>query len=113
MLFVEQAQHLGLLNSEQSAIGYGGSRGSAQRLTGQAALTEELTVAQNGDDGFPALFRGHSEFHLALSQVEYGIGRVSSGEDVLVRTVFFSAVPAGDSCEEGFPIGTAGLSYAA
>ena len=55
----------------------------AARNGSQAAFTEELAVA-HGDDGFPALFRGHCAFHLALSQIEYGIGRVSSRGDVVV-----------------------------
>src|SRR4030095_11774900 len=106
---MEQSQHQGLLNSDQSASAQGNSRDGAQRLTGQAALTEELTVAESGDNGFPAVFRGHREFHLPMSQVEYRIGRVSSRKDVVLRAVFSSAVPAEDSCEEGFPIDTLGF----
>ena len=75
-----------------------------QRLAGKASLTEELVVAQNGDDRFLALVGGHREFHLALMEIEHGIRRVSLHEDHAVRAVFQNAFPARDSCQEYWPI---------
>ena len=46
----------------------------------------------------------YGELHLASSQVEHGIRRISLPEDGAVRAVFYNGFPAGDSSQEGFPI---------
>ena len=45
VLFVQHALHQRLRNPDQIAICYRGSRGDAQRLTGEASLAEEVTGA--------------------------------------------------------------------
>jgi hypothetical protein len=104
VLFVQRARHQRLLNPGQRAVGHRGSRGDAQQLTCQASLTEELTVAQNGDDRFLALLGCHRELHLASSQVKHGICRFSLPEDDAIRAIFYNGFPVGDSSQERFPI---------
>ena len=104
VLFVQRARRQRLLNPVQRAIGHGGSRGDAQRLTSQASLTEELTVAQNGNDRFLAFMGWYRELYLASSQVKDGIRRFSLPEYGAVRAAFCNGFPAGDSSQEGFPL---------
>src|ERR1035441_9714662 len=103
-LLVQHARYQRLRNPDQIAICHRGSRCDAQLLTCQASLAEEVTVAQDGDDRFLALVGCHRELHLALSDVEHGIRRLSLAEDIAVRAVFNVGFPAGESSEEGFPI---------
>jgi hypothetical protein len=104
VLFVEHVRHHRLLNLDQRAIGSRGRRADAQRPAGEASLAEEVTGTQDGDDRFLALLGGHPVLHLASSDVEDRIRRVSLAVDGAVRAVFKHGFPAGDSRQEGFPI---------
>ena len=70
MILAQHARHLGLLNPGQRTIGYRRRCRHPQPLTREASFAEEVTLAQNRDDRFLALFGGHSEFHLAFPEVE-------------------------------------------
>ena len=87
-LFVEHSCHHRLLNPGKSAISHCNSRCHAQRLTGQASFTEELTGFQSGDNRFLAFLGCNRELHPASQEEEQGIRRLSLHEDVAVRTVF-------------------------
>ena len=104
VLFVEHSRHQRLLNLVESAICHGDSRCHTRLLTCEASLTEELTGAQNGDNRFLALLGYNRELHLASTEIEQGIRRLSLPEDVAVRSVFHNGLPAEDAGEDGFPI---------
>ena len=84
-LFAEHSCYDQLLNSGKSAISHGNSRCHAQRLTGQASFTEELTGAQSGDNRFLAFLGCNRELHLASQDEEEGIRGLSLHEDGVVR----------------------------
>jgi hypothetical protein len=99
--FVEHSCHRRLLDLGQRTISHGSRRDYAQRLTGEASFTEELTGAQSGDNRFPAIVRGHREPHLASQEKVHGIRRLSLHEDGVVVTVFQLGLAPGALSQEG------------
>jgi hypothetical protein len=96
-LLVKETHHQCLLDSVKSAIRHRARRGDAQRLTGQASVTEKLVVAKNAYDRFLALLRGHREFYFPVLKKAHGIRSVSLHEDRAVRAVFENGFPVRDS----------------
>jgi len=76
-----------------------------KRLTCETSLAEELAGAQCSNDRFLALLGLNRELYLALSKIEYAIRGISLLEDAAPGAVFRAGFPAGNSGEQGFPIG--------
>ena len=74
-LFVEQADHLLLLDDQHGARRHRRRGPDANRLTGQRAFAEKVAGAQHRDDGLFADAGEHRELDGAFLNVEDGVGR--------------------------------------
>ena len=65
-----------------------------RRLAGQAALTKEIPLLMDSDNGFLALLGNHGDLALAAHDVKDSICRISLAEDYFILSIFrFSPSP--------------------
>jgi hypothetical protein len=84
-MFAVQRLHHGLfVNAQEFAVRHGCGRPHAQRLPGQAAFSEKLSLAQYAESSFPADLGYNRESNLALLDVKDRVSRISLREDRLV-----------------------------
>ena len=99
VLFVKHSSHQRFLDFVKRAIRQCDSRCHAQRLAGEAALAEELTGVENGDDRLLALLGYDRDLYLAFPDVVQGIRRLSLPKDVVVHSAFQNGLSAEDTGE--------------
>jgi len=96
----KNTDHFFLFDGKDGAGANRSSRGHTKRNTCEARLPKEVTGAQDGDNCRLAAFRSDGEHHVAFSDVEQRVGRLTLGVDDL-----FVSIPrdrsAQDTLEDG------------
>src|SRR6202161_3337574 len=76
---VENANHLLLVDDENSGRHGGGSSTNANRLGGKTTFTEKIARSKNRDNGFFTDTIYHGELHRTFLDVHDGVGYVTLG----------------------------------
>ena len=103
-LVVEHAHDGRLFDPHDDAFRHRRDRRQAQRLSGQAALAEEVPLPVERDDRFLPLLGDDADLDLALLNVKDGIRRVALREDFLILAIVRYGPPAVHGAEEGFHV---------
>src|SRR6476659_9912376 len=85
---MEGTQHSGLIEPHYFGHCNRGHRRKATPVAVQAALTKEIPLLMDSDNGFLALLGNHGDLALAAQDVKDSICRISLAEDYFILSIF-------------------------